>query len=61
MYLQWQTTHQVNSSYFIIQYSFAINFINVDTVPAGGFPNKVTQYNYLHQLNATSGIYLFIE
>lgn len=60
VYLQWQTTREVNSSYFIIQYSFdAINFINVDTVPAGGFSNKVTQYNYLHQLNATSGIYYY--
>lgn len=60
VYLQWETTREINSQYFVVQYSFdASTFINVDTVPAGGFSNNLTLYNYLHQLNAVSGVYYY--
>lgn len=60
VYLEWKTTREVNSKEFIIQYSFdAATFIDVDTVPAGNFSSNTTLYNYLHQLNATSGIYYY--
>ena len=60
VYLEWKTTKEVNSKEFIIQYSFdATTFIDVDTVPAGGFSSNTTLYNYLHQLNATSGVYYY--
>lgn len=60
VYLQWKTTREVNSKEFVIQYSFdASTFIDIDTVPAGGFSNNTTLYNYLHLLNATSGVYYY--
>lgn len=60
VYLSWKTTKEVNSKEFIIQYSFdAATFIDVDTVPAGGFSTGTTLYNYLHELNATSGVYYY--
>ncbi|MCC6584298.1 MAG: S8 family peptidase [Chitinophagales bacterium] len=60
VYLSWKTTREVNSKQFIIQYSFdASTFIDVDTVPAGGFSSNTTLYNYLHELNANSGIYYY--
>ncbi|MDB5229075.1 MAG: peptidase and in kexin sedolisin, partial [Bacteroidota bacterium] len=60
VYLTWQTTKEVNSKEFVIQYSFdAANFISIDTVPAGGFSSNTTLYNYLHQLNATSGLFYY--
>lgn len=60
VYLEWKTTREVNSKEFIIQYSFdAATFIDIDTVPAGNFSTNTTLYNYLHQLNATSGIYYY--
>lgn len=58
--LDWKTTREINSKEFIIQYSFDAGvFIDVDTVPAGGFSSNTTLYNYLHELNATSGIYYY--
>jgi hypothetical protein len=60
VYLDWKTTREVNSNVFIIQYSFdAAVFIDIDTIPAGGFSSNTTLYNYLHELNATSGIYYY--
>jgi len=60
VYLDWKTTREVNSKNFVIQYSFdATTFIDIDTIPAGGFSNRITPYNYLHQLNATTGIYYY--
>jgi hypothetical protein len=60
VYLDWKTTREVNSNNFVIQYSFdATTFIDIDTIPAGGFSNRITPYNYLHQLNATTGIYYY--
>ena len=60
VYLNWKTTREVNSKEFVIQYSFdAKTFIDIDTVPAGGFSSNTTLYNYLHQLNATIGIYYY--
>lgn len=58
--LAWKTTREINSKEFVIQYSFdAAVFIDVDTVPAGGFSSNTTLYNYLHELNATNGIYYY--
>jgi hypothetical protein len=60
VYLSWVTTREVNSKDFVIQYSFdATTFIDIDTVPAGGYSNDITPYNYLHLINATSGIYYY--
>jgi len=60
VYLNWKTTREVNSKEFVIQYSFdATTFMDIDTVPAGGFSSNTTLYNYLHQLNATIGIYYY--
>ena len=60
VYLEWETTREVNSKEFVIQYSFdASTFIDVDTVPAGGFSSNTTLYNYLHELNAISGIFYY--
>lgn len=60
VYLDWKTTREINSKEFIIQYSFdAATFIDVDTVPAGGFSSTTTLYNYLHELNASSGVYYY--
>ena len=58
--LDWKTSKEVNSKEFIIQYSFdAATFIDIDTVPAGGFSSIITPYNYLHELNAISGVYYY--
>ncbi|HMV13737.1 MAG TPA: S8 family serine peptidase [Chitinophagales bacterium] len=58
--LEWKTSREVNSRDFIIQYSFdASVFIDVDTIPAGGFSNILTPYNYLHELNASSGVFYY--
>lgn len=60
VYLQWQTSREINSRDFVVQYSFdGITFIDVDTVPAAGFSNALTNYNFLHELNTTSGIYYY--
>lgn len=60
VYLNWKTTRELNSKNFVIQYSFdAQTFIDVDTIPAGGFSSSITPYNYLHLLNATIGIYYY--
>lgn len=60
VYLDWKTTREVNSKDFVIQYSFdATTFIDIDTIPAGGFSSRIIPYNYLHQLNATTGIYYY--
>jgi hypothetical protein len=60
VYLQWMSTKEINSREFVIQYSFdAINFINIDTLPAGGNSTTHTLYNYLHKLNTTSGVYYY--
>ncbi len=60
VYLKWETTREINSKNFVIQYSFdAQTFIDIDTLPAGGFSNNITPYNYLHQLNASIGIYYY--
>ncbi len=58
--LTWKTTREVNSKEFVIQYSFdAATFIDVDTVPAGGFSSNTTLYDFLHELNASSGVYYY--
>jgi hypothetical protein len=60
VYLEWKTTKEINSKEFVIQYSFdAINFSDIDTVPAGGSSLNTTLYNYLHELNATLGVYYY--
>lgn len=60
VYLDWKTTREINSKEFIIQYSFdASTFIDVDTVPGGGFSSATTLYNYLHELNASRGVYYY--
>lgn len=60
VYLNWETTREINSKSFVIQYSFdAQTFIDIDTLPAGGFSTNITPYNYLHQLNASIGIYYY--
>jgi hypothetical protein len=60
VYLDWKTTKEINSKEFVIQYSFdGITFIDVDTVPAGGFSANTTLYNYLHELNATIGVFYY--
>ena len=60
VFLEWKTTVELNNKEFIIQYSFdATTFINIDTIPAGNNSSATTLYNYLHALNATSGIYYY--
>lgn len=60
VYLEWKTTVENNNKEFVIQYSFdATTFINIDTVPAGNYSTSTTLYNYLHQLNATTGVYYY--
>lgn len=60
VYLEWKTTKEINSKEFVIQYSFdGITFIDVDTVPAGVFSTNTTLYNFLHELNATVGVFYY--
>ncbi len=58
--LEWQTSTEINSRDFIIQYAFdAATFIDIDTVPAGGNSVSFTPYDYLHVLNATQGVFYY--
>lgn len=60
VYIEWTTTKEVNSKEFVIQYSFdGQTFIDVDTVPAGGFSDHLTDYNFLHLLNANGGVFYY--
>ncbi len=60
VYLEWKTTKEVNSKEFVVQYSFdGITFIDIDTVPAGVISTNTTLYNFLHELNATVGVFYY--
>ncbi len=60
VYIEWNTNGEINSQYFIIQYSFdGVNFINIDTVPAGVSSSVNVLYNYIHELNTTGGTFYY--
>ncbi len=59
-HLYWQTTEEVNTSYFEIEYSTdAANFTKVGTITARGNASTTTDYSTAHSPIAKAGLYYY--